>query len=301
MTAENRLSLKFFLEVYLATLCTVSLLAALAVVAVYRMAAVTLGFATPAWGWATVFVGHAASGALLLLGFVGLSTAMEPDRLKRIAAWRAGLAGLALGLAFITEFTAGPAVAIIGVCCGVAALTRPDRWTVLPRVFAPAAIGLALPLASLLAYNVLAFSSPLKLGYENVQGFPGMQTGFFGISGPDPRVALELLFGFMALLLPRLWDGGGRVLRGVFLLLLAVSIGLSLICAATDMFAPADVYPHPFIELLLPMFLSGDLHRALIARLPGVNGALAPLPLLLAWAAIGWSLQRRLMPRQHAA
>lgn len=375
VTAEDRPSLKFSLLVYVLTLCTVSLLAALAVVAAYRwtlsrgasdraalIAAVTLGFATPTWGWATVFLGHAACGALLLLGFIGLSTAMEPGRLKQGApAWRAGLAGLALGTAFIVELTAGPAVAIIGVCCGVVALARPDRWTLVLRVFVPAAAGLALPLALLLTYNFLAFNSPLKLGYENVQGFPGMQTGFFGISRPNPAVALELLIGwyrgllplspvlalfplaaalglrdrayrlatvvavlvfayylamnagyfywdggaaigprhlvptlpFLALPMARLWDAGGRVLRGAFLLLLAVSIGLSLVCVATEMFPREDIYPRPLTELLLPKLLSGDLHRAVIARLPGINGAPVLLPLLLAWAVIGWSLLRK--------
>jgi hypothetical protein len=213
---------------YCATLGTVSTIAAFAVVALYRwsrsrnashtaslMAALILGFATPFWGWATVFFGHAASGGLLLLGFAGLSTAIqqtpkhasEPERQtlaisENPAPRRAFLSGLALGAAFVVEFPAGPAVAIIGICCAVQAFASTDRWKLLTRAFLPAAAGLAIALAPLLAYNQAAFGSPWKIGYMTVQGFPGMQTGLFGISRPDPKVIVALLFGWNRGLFP---------------------------------------------------------------------------------------------------
>lgn len=379
----DKLSLKFLMVNYVATLCTVSLLAALAVVGVYRwsvahgasdrgalVAAITLGVATPEWGWATMFFGHAAAGTLLLLGFMGLSAGLErgvPSR--RLSPWRAGLAGLTLGAAFVVEFPAGPAVAVIGLSCGVAALARPDRRVLLRRWFAPAALGLALALVPLLVYNNAAFGSPVRLGYENLQEFDGMRVGIMGVSRPDPEVVVALLVGwyrgllplspvlalfpiglvvawrdrrwrlaatvavlviiyyigmnasyfywdggwatgprhivpmlpFAALLMAPLWDAAGRVLRPIYLVLLAVSVGMSALCASISMSVPSGAeHPYPVTEFLLPMLLRGDFHRA-VTRLFGFEGPLSVLPLLMAWVGIGWLLLRATRPRGLAA
>ncbi|HEY4045052.1 MAG TPA: hypothetical protein VGM32_24850 [Rhodopila sp.] len=202
--------------IYCATLGTVSLIAAGAVAALYNwcrsrnashagsvLAAVTLGFATPFWGWASVFFGHAASGGLLLLGFAEISTAVQLSRPRHWRSMlRASLAGLALGAAFVVEFPAGPVVAIIGFCCAGWALAKPDRWSLMTRVFVPAAAGLAAAIVPLLLYNLVAFGSPWKIGYMGVQGFPGMETGLLGVSWPSFKVAVELLFGWNRGLLP---------------------------------------------------------------------------------------------------
>ena len=214
--ADGQLSTAFWLLCSVATLSTVSLLAALAVVGVYRWSlwrgaseqaaltgAVLLGFATPACGWATVFFGHAASGALTFIGFALLVVALERDDAARPSpVWSAWLAGLAFGLAFTIDFPAGPAIGVSGIACAVVAARRPNRWRLLLRVFIPACLVMLLTLIPLLVYNAVAFGTPFRLGYENVQGFSGMKTGFFGISLPNRAVATELLFGGYRGLLP---------------------------------------------------------------------------------------------------
>lgn len=214
--ADGQLSKVFWLLCSVATLSTVSLLASLAVVGIYRWSlwrgateqaaltgALLLGFATPACGWATVFFGHAASGALTFVGFVLLVTAMESDDTARPSpAWFALLAGVAFGIGFTIDFPAGPAIGISGIACAIAAACRPDRWRLLRRVFMPAGLVMLLTLLPLLVYNAAAFGAPFRLGYENVQGFSGMKTGFFGISFPNVNVMTELLFGGYRGLLP---------------------------------------------------------------------------------------------------
>lgn len=243
------LSARFSVFIYFASLCTTGLLAAAAAAGIHRwaltlgasgtgalLAALTSGFATPFWGWATMFLGHAASGALLLFGFAGLA-----GSIGRSAPVRPFLSGLALGAAFVVEFPAGPAVAIIGLSCAITAAARPDRRTSLPRVFIPAALGLACAVTPLLVYNAAAFGSPLKLGYESVQGFEGMKTGLFGISAPNPVVARDLLVGWYRGLLPLspvliLWpaaivlclrDRGWRLTAIVSVLVFAYYLGMN--------------------------------------------------------------------------
>jgi hypothetical protein len=212
--ASDALTPRYGMLVYLLTLSTVGLLASLAVVATYAwniahgssqtgalLAAATLGLATPFFGWATVFLGHAASGSLLLLGFLALLLADQAARRP----WAPPLgfgAGIALGTAFCVEFPAGPAVAIIGMSCGGAALSAADRWTRARRVFVPAAVGLILAIVPLAIYNDVAFHSPLTLGYDGVQDFAGMREGFFGVRLPDLHVAWALIGGLYRGLLP---------------------------------------------------------------------------------------------------
>ncbi len=205
--ASGALTPKYGVLVYLLTLSTVSLVVSLAVVATYYwnvarggsqtgalLAAATLGFATPFFGWATVLFGHAASGSLLLIGFLALSRAHRAADETWTPLLALG-AGIALGLAFSVEFPAGPAVAIIGISCACAALGAPDRWTRALRVFMPATAGLILAIIPLLIYNAAAFHSPFALGYENVQDFPGMKSGVLGVRLPDLQVAWALMGG----------------------------------------------------------------------------------------------------------
>ena len=212
--ASDTLTARYGIFVYFLTLATVSTLASLVVAATYYwtirqggtpegalFAASALGFATPFFGWATVFVGHVAAGSLLLLGFLGLAQAGQAPYKSRSPLVAFG-AGIALGMAFCVEFPAGPAVAIIGVSCACVALAADERRTAVARAFVPATIGLILAVTPLAVYNDLAFHSPFKLGYESVQDFPGMKQGIFGVRLPDPRIAWELMGGTFRGLIP---------------------------------------------------------------------------------------------------
>jgi hypothetical protein len=99
------------------------------------------------------------------------------------------LAGFLLGWSIVIEFTAGPSAALI-------ALYRliQKRQDLMPTT-AALAIGGLVAILPLLAYNRLAFGSPLALGYAHVVGFAGMQEGLFGIRMPSILVVWEILFG----------------------------------------------------------------------------------------------------------
>lgn len=153
---------------------------------------VTLSFAfgTPFLIWSTMLFGHGPTAALLFLGFAQYWFIREkPDSVS----WRLPLAGLVLGWAIITEFTAAPPAALIGLWLLAGSHGHaPDR---LAKSFGLMVSGGLLPLAILLGYNHAAFGSAFKLGYGQVQGFAGMKTGFFGISLPDPAVLWAIIGG----------------------------------------------------------------------------------------------------------
>jgi hypothetical protein len=156
------------------------------------LAALAFGLATPSWGWATAFFGHALAGDCLLLGFVlgvaTLESSLSPGR--EFLGWV--LAGLLLGYAVVVEYPTAIAAAIIGAMIGCkAALGGPRR---LVRAAVGGALG-ALPCAALLlAYNQFVFGSCLDLGYKHVVGYEGMKAGLVGLTYPR----LASLYGIVA-------------------------------------------------------------------------------------------------------
>lgn len=201
--ANSDLSDPAALETYIrvAAIFVISLPAALAVLLVYLMAlrfgasqgaatfaACALAVGTPYFGWSSTFFAHSLSGAMLA-GAVALAVSNRPT--GRIAA----VAGLLLGFLLVVDITAAPAGALVGLFV----LLRSERRG---TAFVGLAIGGLVGLAPLLIYNQLAFASPFRMGYSQVQGFAGMQQGFFGIGLPQPMVLGELLFGHFRGLLP---------------------------------------------------------------------------------------------------
>ena len=204
----------FRIYAYAATLGTVGALTALAAAMMVPVAlalgaglegalfgALAFGLGTPAFGWATAFFGHAAAGALLLVAFgIPVLLARRRTGFAPFMAWLVAV-GLLLGLAVSVEIISAVAGSAVGLyALGLAAA----RWRGRGALAAVAALVLGglIGLAPLLVYDTLAFGSPLKTGYANVVGFPGMNVGFFGISVPDPGVLGALLFGAYRGLLP---------------------------------------------------------------------------------------------------
>jgi hypothetical protein len=159
--------------------------------------ALTLGIGTLVFPFATLFFGHVLAAMLSFAAFVLLWKEREGrPRLPLVVA-----AGALAGLAVTTEYP----LAIAGAIVGLYAISRGD-W--LRRGIAYA-LGVAVGVAPLLAYNLWAFGSITHFSYEDAvayQGFSGHDIvglndeGFFGIGVPDPQVALELLFAAKGLL-----------------------------------------------------------------------------------------------------
>jgi hypothetical protein len=205
-TAKGCEASRVFVLTWIAGLATSALAMALAVVLLFHLAwrltgdppgavlaALALGFATPAFGWATAFFGHATAAALLTAALAAIVLGIGPDRTRRSACWAGLGAGLALGAAVAVEYPTLPAALVLGLLA-LWRLRQARRDVAVP------AAGLALlggltALLPVLAYNAVAFGAPFRPGYAEVVGFEGMRRGLFGIGAPDPTVALELLVG----------------------------------------------------------------------------------------------------------
>jgi hypothetical protein len=163
-------------------------------------AATAYGLATPAWAYATLFMGHALCAGCLTIAFAAAVALRDasPQQTRRLA-W---IVGLAAGWAVVAEFPA--AVPVLFICALTAAtLTRAGRShadvrAALFRVVAGGAIAAGV----LLAYNTAAFGSPFHLGYASEEGFEQLHTGVFGIASPEWWRVREILFGAYRGLVP---------------------------------------------------------------------------------------------------
>lgn len=146
-----------------------------------------LGFAlgSPIWGWSTTMFGHAPVAALYVIALWALWTATGPGRFA--------LAGAALGWAVVVEYQAVLAGGMLALFGAWRVWPRPDRL----RLLAAATAGGVAALLPLFMYNLVAFGTVWKLGYQGVVGFEGMQQGLFGLGWPRPAVLWEITFGTM--------------------------------------------------------------------------------------------------------
>jgi hypothetical protein len=202
LDGAGRPSAAYKILLYVVGIFTSALPTALAVAVLYRVAlrvgddaaaalfaALAFGFATPAWGWATTFLGHAASGSIQFLALAALLAAADKDGQRRAFPLDL-LAGALLGWSIVVEITAGPSAVMIALF----RLVTAQRSAV--RAGAALALGGLAAITPLLIYNGVAFGSPFKLGYGAVVGFEGMQQGFFGVRLPSLQVIWEILFGW---------------------------------------------------------------------------------------------------------
>jgi hypothetical protein len=153
-------------------------------------AAVTLGLATMVLPFATMLFSHVLGAALVFAAFAVLFHERRgPPRLVLVA-----LAGLLAGLAVTVEYP----VALVGAIVGIYALAR---RSLLPRLGAYAAAAFVGVLPALL-FNLWAFGNLFTFSYANVVGDQeANKRGLFGVSAPDFRVLVELLFSPIGLLI----------------------------------------------------------------------------------------------------
>lgn len=173
-----------------------ALLTALAAVALFDLAlgltasagaaafgAIGFAIGTPIWGWSTTLFGHAPVADLFVITVWALWRGGEARPVTFAA-----IAGAALGLAVLIEFQAVLAGSIIALW-GAFRLRRP-----VPLAAAALAGAITL-LVPLVAYNMIAFGTLFRLGYEGVNGFPGMKEGLFGLTSPKFEVLPDIIIG----------------------------------------------------------------------------------------------------------
>jgi len=146
-----------------------------------------LGYAlgTPVWGWSTTLFGHAAVADLYLVALWAIWRLGLPGGGAR----HAFVAGLALGWAVVVEHQALAAGAVIAAWAAGRIRVRRDRAGSLGAALAGGIVAL-LPL---LAYNIVAFATPFRIGYAGVVGWEGMHQGLFGVGLPRPAVLRAIL------------------------------------------------------------------------------------------------------------
>jgi hypothetical protein len=175
-----------FVESGIATVALVLLLIRFLAAYVDERWAITVGlaygFGSIAFPFATMFFGHAPAAAALFGAFYLLHRQrLRPGR------WNAVAAGFLAGWAVLLEIPA-----VLGVAALVAYALFLGRGVALRFI-----VG-GLPLAGvLLAYNWLAFGSPVSVGYSNLlpgQFASGMSQGIMGVSWPELDTFLDLLF-----------------------------------------------------------------------------------------------------------
>jgi 4-amino-4-deoxy-L-arabinose transferase-like glycosyltransferase len=149
-------------------------------------AALGYALATPAWGWSTTLLGHAPVAALYVIALWAGERATQDSQTRR---WAALLVGISLGFAVVIEYQA----VLAGVAIALWVVWRTWRRVDRTRLLALAAAGGALGLMPLAGYNLIAYGSVLRLGYQGVVSFPGFDHGIFGIGLPDLKVLWNIV------------------------------------------------------------------------------------------------------------
>ncbi len=154
-------------------------------------AAVVLGLGTMVLPLSTLLFSHVFTTFLAFAAFWLMLRERDgpPDPLLL------GLAGLAMGYAFSSEYPTFFAAIVLGLFL----LSRRDSLTVLGVLRRGGAyvVGGLVGIIPLLLYNHYAFRSWTHLAYSDV---PRQQKGFFGIGAPSLRVLATLLFDSRGLL-----------------------------------------------------------------------------------------------------
>ncbi len=149
------------------------------------------GLATPAYAYATLAYGHQLTSFTLLASFGFLWTAPERNGVLS----RVGLAGFLAALATTIELQVAPVAFVLG--CYLLALVAGKRLPASAVV--TFGLGAVVPLGALFLYNVLAFGSPLDMGYfhEDLTLFSKVHSTAnpLGLRPPDASKILPLLWG----------------------------------------------------------------------------------------------------------
>ena len=194
-------------------------------------ASLAFALGTPIWGWSTTAFGHAPVAALFVIAVWAFWCAATAHTIRFAA-----FGGAALGLAVLVEFHAAIAGSVIALW-GAGRL-----WKTEPKsLLAAASAGAATLLVPFVAYNMVAFGTPFRLGYSGVVGFDGMNRGLFGLTFPEPLVLEEILVGMrrgllwvapILFLAPiGLWQLG-RTCRGLAITLALAAIFVLLVNSA---------------------------------------------------------------------
>jgi len=203
---SNEVTPSFVFVTQIATIFTSGLLTAIAAVALFFVAlklgaslggatfgALAYGLATPAWGWATAFYGHASAASCLFLGLVAILYMLDASKSRSSEAALGFIAGALLSWAVVIEYTSAPASAVIAIY-GLVCAWQWERGRFL-TVLAWAVAGAFIFILPLIIYNYAVFGTLFDSGYRYHTTFTGTKEGFYGIESPRIQITGRLLLG----------------------------------------------------------------------------------------------------------
>ncbi len=150
------------------------------------LAALGLSLGTMLWPYSAVYYGHVLAAMFVAIAFyLLLRMRMQPEEVsQRGLFW----AGLAMGGAFITDYTT--ALIIAGLLIYAVYILRAQGAVGILRSGTAGLLGAAIPLSFMLAYNRLVYGSIISLGY-NYEATPLCAAGS-GFSLPNPTVLYHI-------------------------------------------------------------------------------------------------------------
>ena len=155
------------------------------------VATLAIALGTMLWPYSAVYYGHALTAAFLIVCFYLLfSMSRARETIRPMGFF---MAGLAMGLGFITEYTA--AFIIPGLIVYAALVLRGQTAQTALRIALAGTAGALIPLSAMFAYNFSVFGNPLAFGYtyEASNTFQqGMSLGLMGIHLPHRSVLIHI-------------------------------------------------------------------------------------------------------------
>ncbi|HET6846864.1 MAG TPA: hypothetical protein VFH29_08505, partial [Anaerolineales bacterium] len=157
------------------------------------LATLGIAFGTMLWPYSVLFYGHVPTAGFLALAFASLLVLRDRDETPPALQWF--WISLAMGMAFICDFSSAP------VIMGLGAYALFLLWGRSPvralQTAWPAIIGVAIPWMILIAYNLAVYGRPLEFGYsyeveERFQEIMGL--GFMGMRLPTLSAAYHITF-----------------------------------------------------------------------------------------------------------
>jgi hypothetical protein len=298
-TSQERVAVA--LALYIATLVCVALPAAIMLVLLAKMveriagcrtaallSALAIGLATPVFSYSQAFYGHIPAAACV----VGACALITLNQAEQLSTGRLLAIGALLGWAVVIEYPA----ALAGLPIALWAVQRAGRRAVVFGVAgaAPALIVLAI-------YDLIAFGTPLPIGYEHSELWQAQHdVGFMSLTYPRPETlwglsfspfrGLFLLAPVLLLALPGVWLGLRSASQRAPVAVAAASFALMfLFASASSMwwggFAVGPRYLLPGLPLLaLP--LGVVLARINAATLPRRAAGLALFAVLAGLSAL---------------
>ncbi len=229
------------------------------------LAALGVSLGTMLWPYSAVYYGHVPAAMWVAISFyLLLRLRVDADRSpKQAFFW----AGMAMGFAFITDYTT--ALIIAGLIVYAVYILHNRGLVRILLAGVEALSGAAIPMALFCAYNLAVYGTPFAFGYsyeahpqwqaEQVTGFHGIGvpslTAFYRIS-LDPRFGLfwqspVLILAFVgAVIAFRM-----RSRRAEVLLALSTLFGLMLMNAGLDMWWGGSAFGPRYLIAALPLMV----------------------------------------------